>query len=241
MRDILAVLDAAIDEIAPATSRSSRQRDAAGAATGSGKSLNCKAIPVLPVIPVPKRGDHEDRRERRSQPNAKSGGGSHAYISFSTGSTGSTGTFEHSCGFQRSRDREIQREVTGSTGRGTPLAVDLDRLDPDHPPGDVPRARWAQFLEDARELHASGFGEQARALGWTEADLFGCDDTRPFARIDRMGLVWLLNGDRIVALTAEAAVIEAKSGARTMYRKKGWPSRPAGMLMPRFSAGRTKE
>ena len=100
----------------------------------------------------------------------------------------------------------------------------------------MPRRRWAQFLEDARAFRASGFAVQAKALGWTDADLFGCNDIRPFARIDCMGLVWLLNGDRIVALTAEGAVIEAKGGSQLTYQRKGCSSRPAGMLVPRFSA-----
>jgi hypothetical protein len=33
-----------------------------------------------------------------------------------------------------------------------------------------------------------------------------------------MGLVWLLNGDCLVALTAKSAVIETKSGTRMTYR-----------------------
>ena len=34
------------------------------------------------------------------------------------------------------------------------------------------------------------------------------DDTRPFARIDRAGLLWLLHGDRLLVLTEDAATIE---------------------------------
>ena len=58
------------------------------------------------------------------------------------------------------------------------------------------------------------------ALGWSWIDLFGCDDERPFARVDKKGLVWLLNGNRLVAITADAAVIETKSGARQTFRRR---------------------
>jgi hypothetical protein len=51
-------------------------------------------------------------------------------------------------------------------------------------------------------------------------DLFGCDDVRPFARIDLQGLPWLLKGDRLVAITANTAIIETKSGARQTYRRR---------------------
>jgi hypothetical protein len=124
----------------------------------------------------------------------------------------------------------MARAVTGSTGSGDKL--DLDGLDPACPPGDVPKSRWAQFIADARAFRASGFADQARALGWTEVDLFGCDDQRPFARIDCMGLVWLLKGDRIVALTAETAVIETKDGARLTYRRAIGPSRNPRVVLP---------
>jgi hypothetical protein len=39
-----------------------------------------------------------------------------------------------------------------------------------------------------------------------DPDLFRCDDERPFARIDRMSLILLLNSDRLLVLTAGAAV-----------------------------------
>jgi hypothetical protein len=83
--------------------------------------------------------------------------------------------------------------------------------------------RWAQFAADTGEFRASGFAAQAKALGWTEADLFGCNDKCPFPRIDCMGLVSLLNGDRLLAMTADVAVIETKSGSRLTFYKNERP------------------
>ena len=220
MLDILAVLDAAIDELAPAaTSRTTRGQAGPGSCAGTSKSLKLKGVPAVPVVPVAKQGFREatgqasvaNRVEKiESRPDK--------YIYFSTGSTGSTGTLEEFCGFQCSREGQTAREVTGTTGTGG--AIDLDQLDPERPPGDVPPRRWAQFVADATAFVASGFAEQAKALGWNHADLFGCDDERPFARIDRMGLIWLLNGDRLLALTADSAVIETKGGARMTFHRQ---------------------
>ena len=50
-------------------------------------------------------------------------------------------------------------------------------------------------------------------------DLFGCDRDRPFARIDSAGLLWLLNGNRLVALSENTATIETCTGARQSWRK----------------------
>jgi hypothetical protein len=163
--------------------------------------------------------------KRNNGINEKIGRGPYKPIYFFTGITGITGIGEDSCGVQRSRDGKTRRESTGITG--TLVELDFDRLDPTHSPGDVPQRRWVQFLDDARAFCVSGFAEQAKALGWTAIDLFGCDDARPFARIDCMGLIWLLNGDRLVALTAQSAAIETKTGTRTSFRKK---ERPVGNL-----------
>jgi hypothetical protein len=68
----------------------------------------------------------------------------------------------------------------------------------------------------------------AAALGWGPHDLFGCDRDRPFARIDRAGLLWLLNGDRLVALSENTATVEPRTGARHTYRRK--PYEPGRVL-----------
>ncbi len=59
-----------------------------------------------------------------------------------------------------------------------------------------------------------------RQLGRGPHDLFGADRDRPLARIDKAGLLWLLNGHRIVALTEYSATIETETGARQTYRRK---------------------
>ena len=85
---------------------------------------------------------------------------------------------------------------------------------------DVPPRRWTRFIADADTFRASGFAEQAKALGWTDGDLFGCGPVRPVGSIDPAGLVWLLDSDRIVALTADMAVIESQPRARYVYRRR---------------------
>src|SRR5207248_2186989 len=93
-------------------------------------------------------------------------------------------------------------------------------LDPDRAPGDVQSARWFRFLDDVGRFLDSPFCAVAAALGWGSFDLFGCDRDRPFARLDHAGLLWLLNGDRLVALSAETALIESRTGARGTFRRK---------------------
>jgi hypothetical protein len=102
------------------------------------------------------------------------------------------------------------------------------RLNPDHPPPDLPARRWLAFINDIGRFLDSPFCAVAMALGWGPYDLFGCDRDRPFARIDQAGLLWLLNGDRLFAMTENTATIETRTGARQTYRRK--PSDPGRVL-----------
>jgi hypothetical protein len=96
----------------------------------------------------------------------------------------------------------------------------LARLDTARPPGDVPAKRWRQFIDDCGQFLDEGWAARAVALGWSPLDLFGCDRACPFARIDRAGLLWLLNGNRLAALGPDTAAIVAPSGARMTYHRR---------------------
>jgi hypothetical protein len=93
-------------------------------------------------------------------------------------------------------------------------------------PDAVPVARWREAVEDGRRFLGQ-WDEQAEALGWTAEDLFGLHPTAPLARYDSMGLVWLLRGKKVVALTATAATIRtATGGTLSFYRKAAQPLAP---------------
>ena len=56
--------------------------------------------------------------------------------------------------------------------------------------------------------------------------MFGCHRDRPLGRTDQAGLLWLLNGARLMALTENTATIETQTGTRQTFRRKpGDPSR----------------
>jgi hypothetical protein len=95
----------------------------------------------------------------------------------------------------------------------------LARLDRANPPADIPLKRWRRFLDDARLFIENGFAAQAIGIGWHPLDLFGCDRDRPFARIDCAGLLWLLNGDKLIALSQNTATMEARTGTRLTWRR----------------------
>jgi hypothetical protein len=119
-------------------------------------------------------------------------------------------------------ETEAEHAVIIEHGPGVPRAwaVGFDRLDPDQPPGDVPARHWQRFVDDVGSFLDSPFCAAAEELGWGPFELFGCDRDRPFARIDRAGLLWLLNGQRLVALSENTATIETRAGARQTYRRK---------------------
>jgi hypothetical protein len=104
--------------------------------------------------------------------------------------------------------------------------VGFARLDRDRPPGDVPPRRWQRFVDDVGLFVDSPFCTVAAALGWGALDLFGCDCDRPFARIDQAGLLLLLAGNKLIALSENTATIGMPTGAQQTYRRKaGEPGR----------------
>jgi hypothetical protein len=104
----------------------------------------------------------------------------------------------------------------------------LARLDPARPPSDVPPRRWVRFIDDCGIFLDGGWAAKAAALGWGPLDLFGCNRDRPFARIDHMGLLWLLNGRKLVALTADSAAIDTPSGGTLTFHRK--PIEPGAVV-----------
>ena len=125
---------------------------------------------------------------------------------------------------------ETQRAAIGERVGNTPRdwAAGFARLDPEGPPADVPSQRWLAFIDDCRRFLDGNFAAKAAALGWGAFDVFGCHRERPFARIDQAGMLWLLNGDRLIALSENTATIETRSGARQTWRRK--PSEPGRVL-----------
>jgi hypothetical protein len=112
-----------------------------------------------------------------------------------------------------------------------PFARVLDALErrcPDH----VEAERWRQCVRDAERFIAS-WGDKAHALGWTAGELFGLHrpPAKPhpsysrLSRYDATGLLWLLQGRRVVALTNNTAAIQnPATGNILTYRKARKPA-----------------
>jgi hypothetical protein len=116
-----------------------------------------------------------------------------------------------------------ERAATIEYDGGAPRvwAEALARLDPDCPPCDIPPMRWLRFIDDCGRFLDDGWAARSEALGWGPLDLFGCNRDKPFARISQAGLLWLLEGRKLVALTADTAAISAISGGQlTFYRRQ---------------------
>lgn len=78
--------------------------------------------------------------------------------------------------------------------------------------------RWNLMTDDAAAF-LKCWGKIAHQLGWTTLDLFGVHPAAPAARFDVMGLIPVLNGGRVITISAEGATIKAPSGAILTYRR----------------------
>jgi hypothetical protein len=80
--------------------------------------------------------------------------------------------------------------------------------------------RWRQFLGDCNNFLTGGenWAERAAELGWNAATLFGCHRARPLAHPGGAGLLWAINGGRLLELHRDWAVIElAANGSRHVF------------------------
>ena len=124
-------------------------------------------------------------------------------------------------GYGATRKKEGRAAIIGYDGGAQrPSAEALARLDSNKPLGDVPPRRWLRFIEDYCHFLDGGWAARATALGWGPLDLFGCDRERPFARVDHLGLLWLLKGGTIVELHRDRATLNTESGVRQIYRRR---------------------
>ena len=87
------------------------------------------------------------------------------------------------------------------------------------PPRHYPERAWQRLIVDAGRF-LDGWATQAHCFGWPAWELFGCHRRTPWGRVQGMGLVLLLRGDEIAALTATEAAIRTGTGARQTYRRK---------------------
>jgi hypothetical protein len=79
-------------------------------------------------------------------------------------------------------------------------------------------ARWQSLVDDTG-VFLVRWGEAANLLSWTALDLFGVHPTAPAVRFDVMGLLPVLRGDSVVALTKDEARIRGPSRAILTFRR----------------------
>jgi hypothetical protein len=103
------------------------------------------------------------------------------------------------------------------------------RLDPDRPAPDVPRHRWRQFVDDCEQFLTSpeNWAERAHQLGWETMALFGCASRRPLDYSGSAGLLWAVNGGRLVELHRDWAMIDVpiQMRQRIFYRRNVVPGK----------------
>jgi hypothetical protein len=87
----------------------------------------------------------------------------------------------------------------------------------------VPPIRWQLFLGDCHSFlnSSENWAERAAALGWGALALFGCHRTRPLEHLGSAGLLWAINGGKLVELHRDWAVIErGKDKSRQIYHRR---------------------
>lgn len=92
-------------------------------------------------------------------------------------------------------------------------------------PLDWPDHRWPATVGGACKF-VQTWGGQASALGWSAIELFGCHPSKPYARLECIGLALSLASAPVLALTAKTARV----GQATFYRTHPVQLEPAILI-----------
>jgi hypothetical protein len=106
-------------------------------------------------------------------------------------------------------------------------------LDPNRAVAGIPPLRWRQFIDDCKASldPAKGWAERAFQMDWSTVDLFGCRAFQPLAHLGAAGLLWAVNGGRVIEVHHGWAVIEhANNGSRRNFDQRR--SRQASLTLP---------
>jgi hypothetical protein len=79
-------------------------------------------------------------------------------------------------------------------------------------------------------MNKENWAERAAGLGWNDLELFGCC-RRPLERLGNAGLLWAINGGRLVELHRDWAVIERASDQSRQVHQRERP-KAANITLP---------
>lgn len=113
-----------------------------------------------------------------------------------------------------------ERAALAEFGAGVPRewAEGFARLQCAPPPAGYSVARWVQVVDDAGRF-LDAWAAQAAALGWETAEVFGVLPDAPEVRHDGKGLVPLIGGHEVVAITTDSARLKVGQRQQTYYRR----------------------
>jgi len=111
-------------------------------------------------------------------------------------------------------------------------------LDHHRAPKDVPPHRWRVFVDDCQRFLVAkeNWAERAAKLDWDAHALFGCRTVRPLDHLASAGLLWAINGGKLIELHRDWAVVEraADRSNQTHHRRC---RAPANVTLPWMAKG----
>jgi hypothetical protein len=114
-----------------------------------------------------------------------------------------------------------ERAALVQYGAGVPRewAEGFARLDRSLPAKGFSPERWRRVLDDGGRFLDCWAGKAA-ALGWDTTSVFGVDAKAPTWRLDHAGLVVLIDGAEVTAITDRTARLRLRTGALQSYHRQ---------------------
>jgi hypothetical protein len=120
-------------------------------------------------------------------------------------------------------DRDPERAA--ALARVAEWRAGFAKLDRQRPPPLVSHHRWCAFLDDAERFLNSRWALIAASLGtWTSEALFGFNPHRGLIAVAQLGLLWHVEGGKILELSGGDALVERARTPRPHTRRQFHPA-----------------
>ena len=192
---------------------------------------------VIPVVPPGRGPDPRNHCQNEVVPDRLDGNSKIDQGVSGSGTTGTTGTTEFEV--IRATENFEERAALVEYGADVPRewAEGFARLTVEPPPDGISIETWSAVVDDAARF-LDDWGRKAAALGWSATDVFGLSIQPPRIRSEMAGLLPLVAGGTVVAISSASATIRSRSGDEVVWLRRSHPGAVAVWELARPKANR---
>jgi len=192
-------------------------------------------VPVVPPGSDPRDRNHWNHCQNEVVPDRLGRNSKEDQDLSGFGTTGTTGTTEFEVTWANENFEERAALVEYGADVPRDWAEGFARLAVAPPPAGLSHETWWAIVDDAARF-LDDWGRKAAAVGWSALDVFGVSTPAPRIGCEVAGLLPLIAGGTIVAISSSSATIRSPSGEEVVWLRRSHPGAVAVWELARSNA-----